>query len=138
MQYYSLNPVALSDAPTKVPASAIRRENVPDPDYEAPKDPGVQAFNTVAHEATRSGAKGSALSCNNGTDHQVAAVISPLAKHTVRRLWCIRLFVSIFISGTYQREGLDRVQTPHLQTESVEASPVQAAVCQLQVELLAV
>ena len=28
---------------------------------------------------------------NNDTDHQVAGVISPLSKRTIRRLWCIRL-----------------------------------------------
>ena len=33
----------------------------------------------------------------NGTDHQVAGVISPLSKRTVRRLWCIRLFVLLSV-----------------------------------------
>jgi hypothetical protein len=36
---------------------------------------------------------------HNATDHQVAGVISPLSKRTVRRLWCIRLFPAVSDGG---------------------------------------
>jgi hypothetical protein len=50
----------------------------------------------------------------NDTDHQVAGVISPLSKRTVRRLWCIRLFVRIgsdflpnFVSNRQDESSFD-------------------------------
>jgi hypothetical protein len=56
---------------------------------------GVQFFNASASFSRRQSWKQSQWS-ENGTDHQVGAMISPLPKRTLRRLWCIRWFV-VFI-----------------------------------------